>query len=409
MDTKTFNKIKEESIEKVIEKYLGHEADLNEKIAMKKFLEELLNQFMYSERGIFLDKDYNNKGNGYYPRDLNSGSFNLNLSVPRDRFGNFRPSALPDPYKRVDENYIDLLMSLVVNGYSESQMMRTLKNLKLPYSEDELVKIREDLIEKLNDFKSRQLPEKMFALFIDAYHSNVKKDGKVQESCTYIILAIDLEGKKDIYGLYTIFGSETKGNWLKIFNDLISRGLKKVCIIVSDDFPGVDDAIKSLFPKTDHQLCYVHLQRNIRKNMGKTDASFFNKELTAIRFCKDFDEGVSRFEKLCDKYSKEYPTYIKELLKKQNNYLCFLNYPEEIRKYIYTTNVVENINSNVERNRINLGGHFQSVQILELNLFLHIQRLKMKKWKKPIPKLTSCIYEMNQIFNLKFYDQTHNS
>jgi len=107
---------------------------------------------------------------------------NLEISVPRTRTGDFRPHILPEPYKRVDESYTDLLMSLVINGYSESSLLNTLKSLNLPYSDDELNKIKDDLKSELDLFKQRELPESVFALLIDAYHCEIKRRLKSEES-----------------------------------------------------------------------------------------------------------------------------------------------------------------------------------------------------------------------------------
>lgn len=409
MDQETFERIKEEAIEEVLNKYFHGKQKPQDKVALHQFLEELLEEIMRGERKIFLENSVDNKGNGYYPRSLSAGSFKLNLNVPRDRRGDFRPHILPEPYKRVDESYVDLLMSLVVNGYSESQLLMSLKELGLPYSVEEMNRIRDQLMERLNDFKRRELPEDAFAVFIDGYHTEIKDELKVRKACVYTVLGIDLEGKKDVYGYYTFFGNENRADWLKVLSDLIERGLKRIVVIVSDDFAGLSEAVKALYPLTEHQLCYIHLQRNVRRNMGKEDATLFNKELESIKSSRDYEEGKVRFERLCNKYKTKYPTFIKSVMPKIDNYLCFLKYPEEIRRYVYTTNAVESLNSRIEHIRMKQGGYFQSVSILEINLMLQVDRLRQKKWKNPIPILRAKAYELWQLFNIKFYPETHNS
>jgi len=113
---------------------------------------------MNSERKVFLSEEEDNKANGYYGRTLNAGSFKIDLNVPRDRKGKFRPKTLPEPYIRVNEDYVNLLMSLVANGYSESKIESTLNNLGLDYSKQHMEIIKQDLLERLNDFKTRELP-----------------------------------------------------------------------------------------------------------------------------------------------------------------------------------------------------------------------------------------------------------
>jgi len=409
LERETFEMIKDKAIEATLNKHFHGSMKPHEKVAMRQLLEELLDEIMKGERGVFLESSFDNKGNGYYPRDLTTGSWRLNVNVPRDRNGNFRPHILPGPYKRVDDSYVDLLMSLVINGYSESQLLLSLKELGLPYSVAELAKIKDHLVERLNDFKRRELPQEAFTLFIDGYHTEIKDNLKVRKACVYTVLGTDLDGRKDVYGYYTFFGNENRADWLKVFNDLIERGLKKIVIIVSDDFPGMTEAVKALYPLTDHQLCYVHLQRNVRRHMGKDDASSFNKELENIKLSRDHEEGKAKFEKLCQHYKNKYSTFIKAVLPKADNYLCFLRYPEEIRKYMYTTNAVESLNSRIEQIRMKLGGYFQSVSILEINLMLQVDRLKQGKWRNPVPILRAKAYDLLQFFNIKFYQETQNS
>ncbi len=300
--------IKDKAIESILSKYLQEGIRPQEKIAIRQLLEELLDEIMKSERSIFLENSINNKGNGYYPRELTTGSWKLNLNVPRVRNGDFRPHILPKPYKRVDVSYIDLLMSLVINGYSPAQLLMSLKELGLSYSSEQMEKIKEHLIERLNDFKRRELPNKAFAVFIDGYHTGIKDNLKVRNACIYTVLGIDLHGRKDVYGYYTFFGSENRADWLKVFNDLIERGLKEIVVIVSDDFSGMNSAIKALYPLTEHQLCYVHLQRNVRRNMAKEDASSFNKELENIKLTRDSTINMTPMEKLFS--YKKFPKYV---------------------------------------------------------------------------------------------------
>ena len=405
-----YEAVRAEIFRKALERVLGDEVVSGEHPAIKRLFEEVLNQIMKAEREIFLKDDPGNKANGFYPRSLSEGSLNLDLKVPRDRQGNFRPFILPQPYQRVGTSYTGLLYSLVVNGYSPSQLQRTLSELGLPYTQEEIKKITEQLRERLDDFKTRELPSEVFALFIDGYHTMIKQSKRIKRACVYTVLGIDLEGQKDVYGFYEFFGTESKDGWIKVLNDLIDRGLKKVVLVVSDDFPGLSDALESLFPLTEHQLCFVHLKRNIRRNMGKVASQEFLKVLHQIKqLCSDYEEARDRFIELCERYQKDYPYFMKTLRGKAERYFNFLRYPEDIRKYIYTTNSAENFNRRIEEIRLRLGGYFQSVEILEINLFLQRERLIQGRWRNPVPILKANAYELRQIFNRKFCSQTQDS
>jgi transposase-like protein len=405
-----YEAVKEEIFRQAVEKVLGEIALMGENPGIKRLFEETINQIMKTERQIYLKGSPGNKGNGYYPRTLSEGSFKLDISVPRDRQGNFRPYILPQPYHRVGASYTDVLYSLIINGYSPSQLQRTLSELGLPYTQEEIKKIVEELRERLEDFKTRQLPSEVFAIFIDGYHTDIKQSKKVRKACVYTVLGMDLLGQKDIYGFYEFFGSESKDGWLRVLNDLLDRGLQKVVLVVSDDFPGLSEALEALYPQTEHQLCFVHLKRNIRRNMGKVASREFLKVLHQIKqFSANFDEAVERFNALCDRYQRSYPYFMKELKAKAEKYFNFLRYPDEIRKYIYTTNSAENFNRRIEEIRMRLGGYFQSVEILEMNLFLQRERLLQGRWRHPVPILKANAYELRQIFNRKFYGQTQDS
>ena len=294
----------------------------------------------------------------------------LDISAPRDRNGEFRASILPEPWIRSTESYENLLLSLVTNGYSRNNLIGILKQLGLPHSKDELEKIENDIVHRLEEFKTRELPENAFVLYIDACHGKLReKPGKVRKCCIYTVIGIDLEGNREICGFYVLMGSENKGEWIKIFNDLISRGLKRILLIVSDDFSGLDDAIEAIFPKTNHQLCFIHLQRNVKRNMSKEDSKEFNRKLREIYiYSNNFDDANDKLNALLEDYSTKYPSFISHLLKKEGKYLSFMKYPQRLRRFIYTTNIIENFNSTLEKIRIRLGGYFASEQILGVNV-----------------------------------------
>lgn len=404
---KELKRLKQEAIDQVTEKYLK-DGTKDEKIALGAFLEELLDAVMRGERKIFLSKDLDNKGNGFYERTLSTALGKLGITVPRDRKGEFKPAILPGPWVRSTDSYEQLLSSLVVNGLSKSNISRTLKEMGVPYSEGELEKVEEEVLQRLGEFKTRELPKDIFCLYIDGYLTQIKeKTGCVRKYCIYVVLGVDLGNfKKEIYGFYLFSGSESKGDWIKVFQDLIGRGLKRVLLIVSDDLPGLDEAISAIFERTDHQLCFIHLQRNVRRNMTKNDAKEFNEKLKEIRiYSKDHQEALAKLEELLERFHGKYPSFIEYLSRKKEKYLSFTKYPKEVRGYIYTTNAVESFISMIEKIRQRLGGYFQSEDILGVNILLQYENLRKGKWREPIPKLKAAEYEINQMFRLRFVNK----
>ena len=251
-------------IKNFVSSKLNISAEEPQAIALSTLLEELFNQIMVSERNIFLEaskaKRKKDKGNGFYERSVATGIGELNLSVPRVRSGDFRPYILPPLYQRFHDSYSQLLEALMVNGYSDSAFDRFFNSVNLPYCRTEVNKIKEELKQKVEDFKSRQLPSSLLAFFIDGYITEVKIKEKVRRICLYVIVGIDFEGQKQPLGFYLMEGAESKEKWIQVMEDLIGRGLRRVLIIVSDDLTGLKGVIEKIFPGADHQLCFVHLQ-----------------------------------------------------------------------------------------------------------------------------------------------------
>jgi len=405
-------KLKKEEMEKMgdlnLEKVLDEISKIDSREGIKTIAALLLNELMKKEREIYLRESIDNKANGYYERQLACFLGNLGISVPRDRKSEFRPAILPSEWQKADESFQEFILNLVLQSYSPNKIKALLQSMNLPYSAEQIEEIKEDLYNKAKELKTKELPSDMFSLFIDAYHTQIKDEetNRIKKAVIYNIMGIDMEGRKSLVSYYIYFGSESKEDWLQILNDLIKRGLKRVMVIVSDDFPGLTQAIGNLFPHTDHQLCFLHMQRNIKKNMSKQDAKQFYEELSLIKKINDYEKAIIKFEDLCKSYEKKYPSYIKGLLNKKDNYFNYKKYPEQVRKYIYTTNVVENINSRIELIRANTGGYFQSIKTAEVAIYVTVSRIEKNKWKEPLPLVKSALYELKQMFVKKFYGQT---
>lgn len=235
------NNPRKKAFEAMLNDYLSEVDNIN---GLTEVVSQLLQILMQKERELHLSYDEGNKGNGYYDRNLACLFGNLNLHIPRVRKGNFRPSILPQPYDKADSSFNELILNLILSSYSPNKIKSLLKSLNLPYSPEQIEELKEDLYKKAKEISTKQLPENAFALFIDAYHTSVKDDDTnlVKKSVIYTIMGIDMCGKKDLYGYYILQGNENREDWLFILNNLIQRGLKRLLMIVSDDFSGLDKA-----------------------------------------------------------------------------------------------------------------------------------------------------------------------
>jgi transposase-like protein len=237
-------KLKKEDLDKMgdlnLDKVLDEISKIDSREGIKTIAALLLNELMKKEREIYLRESIDNKANGYYERQLACFLGNLGISVPRDRKSEFRPAILPSEWQKANQSFQEFILNLVLQSYSPNKIKALLQSMNLPYSAEQIEEIKEDLYNKAKEIRTRELPSDMFALFIDAYHTQIKDEevNRIKKSVVYNIVGIDMEGRKSLVSYYIYFGSESKEDWLQILNDLIKRGLKRVMVIVSDDFPG---------------------------------------------------------------------------------------------------------------------------------------------------------------------------
>lgn len=365
-------------------------------------LQTSMNLLMMAERGLHLQEHPHDKGNGYFKRKLGTPMGELSLNVPRDRDGDFRSTLLPAPYERDYAGRDELIKSLLSAAYSPNQIQQTLEQLNLSYNPRQLDTIKEEYHQLFLKWQMRELPSDVVSLFIDAYHAQALIADKVCKVVVYAVLGVDFSGHKSLYGIYLYQGHETKAFWLQTLNQLIERGIKAPLFVVSDDFSGLKEAVATLFPVAYHQLCFIHMQRNVRRNMGKDDATSFNQALTALRLVPDKAQACTQFKTLCDAYKNQYPSFMKALIDNTDHYFTFLELPTAVRKYFYTTNAIESFNSLLEKIRQRAGGFFQSEDFLKVNVFLCVRSLEQRKWAKGMPMLKAHLYSVRQLFARKY-------
>lgn len=383
----------------------------NEELSKGKFnngnLKELLEQayqiIMNAERKVYIKNNEEQKGNGYMERELGTPVGRLSLSVPRTRDSEFRPQILPDKYQRDHSDKLNLIKSLMLSSYSVNEIIRTLKDIGLHYSPNDMQILSGDILKEYEAWNNRELPQDVIALFIDAYRSPIQYGDRVKKTITYVVQGIDFTGKKDVYGIYTYKGNENKEFWLMVLNNIVDRGVKRVLIITTDDFKGLTESIPQIYPDAYHQLCFVHFLKNVKNNMGKDDSIDFKKILNQIKYTKTYEDAVDKMEALLNTYEGKYPTYTKYIRERISNYLAFINIPEDTRKYVYTTNTVESFNSVLETTRQEKGGFFQSEDVLKINIYIKYLNMK-KKWSKGIFKIIANLYLLRQDF-VKLYGE----
>lgn len=371
--------------------------------SIRELLGLLLSSTGSAERKVFLENTPQDRPNGFYERAVQLGTIPVDVRVPRTRKGDFRPASLPTRYRRGYADEVEsLLTGLLGSSRSVNAAKNALRKMGLSNSEQDLERVATGFIDDLDLRNSRPLDPDWLAVFIDGKYIEMREGDKLRSACIYLAVGYALDGKKQVLSCVAKPGRESLEGWKSILRGLIERGLRRLMILVHDDFSGLLPITKTLFPTADVQLCTVHMQRNARAHLSKSDALEFQQRWTSIKSCWDTEAANHQFEQLCDRFAKIYPTWIPELQKKREHYLAFLKYPESIRKYFASTNLVEAVNGQLEIMRRNSGGYFHSEDTLKLKLGLAVSSLESGKWSRTAPADERVLPQLNAMFQLRF-------
>ncbi len=294
------------------------------------------------------------------------------------------------------------MLSLLASGRSLHAVKEALHNLGLSTSPQELERVASGLIDELDLRNSRPLDPDLLALFLDGKYVEFRDGDRLRAACIYVVVGLRRDGRKQVLTCLARPGRENLEDWKAVLRNLLERGLRRVLILVHDDFSGLLPITQGLFPNSDIQLCVVHMQRNAKTHLSRIDNVEFQQRWRAIKSSWNLDVANQQFEELGQRFTHSYPTFIAELRKKRAHYLAFLPYPESIRRTFSTTNVVEAINGQLEIMRRNSGGYFQSQDILKLKLGLVISSLEQGTWKSPGRLICSALPQLNAMFQSRF-------
>ena len=371
--------------------------------SLRELLGTLLSGVSVAERDLHLEHRPKDRPNGFYDRSLQVGSVPVDIRVPRTRTGDFRPANLPAPYQRgYPEEVESLLLGLLASSRSINAAREALHKMGLSGSQQDLDRIATGLIEELELGNSRPLDTDLLALFVDGKYVELRDGDRLRSACIYLVVGLGCDGKKRVLACIAKPGRENLEDWKGVLRGLIERGLRRVMIFVQDDFSGLLKVSQSFFPNADVQLCVVHMQRNAKNHLSKSDAAEFQQRFRAIKTSWSEEVGNRGFEDLCDRFDDDYPSWISELRRKRLHYLAFLKYPDAIRKSFSTTNQVEAVNGQLEIMRRNSGGYFHSEDTLKFKLSLAVSHLHNGKWKAPARTIHSALHQLNAQFQARF-------
>lgn len=370
---------------------------------LRQLLGVLISSAAVAERKLYLQKKEDDRANGFYDRSLQVGATPVEIEVPRTRSGEFRPTTLPARYQRgYAEETQSLLIGLLTSSRSINAAKQALRQMGLSSSEEELDQVATSFAEELQLRNSRSLDPDLLALLVDGKYIEWREGDKLRPATIYVAVGLGRDGKKRVLACLPQTGRESLEGWKVLFRSLCERGLKRVLLIVQDDFSGLLPVCRSLFPQADIQLCTVHMQRNAKSHLSKADSIEFKNRWGAIKATWDIEVGNRQFEELCDHFADKYSTWIGELRKKRPHYLAFLKYPDETRRFFSSTNLVEAVNGQLEIMRRNSGGFFHSEDTLKCKLGIAVASLENGTWSTVPRRLNEVLLQLNAMFESRF-------
>ena len=341
-----------------------------------------------------------NARNGSFKKNLTTENGQLELEVPRDRKGKFEPVIVKKKQTRI-EGVDDKIISLYAKGMSVSDIKIQMQELYgAEMSESLISRITDDVIDAVKLWQSRALESVYPIVFFDCLVVKVRQDKRIINKSVYVALGIDLSGRKDILGLW-ISDNEGAKFWLNNLTELKNRGLADILIACTDNLTGMSDAIAAVYPKCEHQLCIVHQIRNSLKFVSYKDRKELAADLKPIYQAVTEDEAQSALEYFEEKWGKQYPQIAKSWYNNWDNLMIFLQYPEAIRRIIYTTNSIESLNNQLRKVTKNKRV-FPSDESVFRTLYLTIEYIT-RKWSMPIQNWNEAMAH----FLIKFEDRIH--
>nr|WP_319776238.1 IS256 family transposase [uncultured Sphaerochaeta sp.] len=357
--------------------------------AIKKLIKSSLENLLETELTEHLGYDKNspegnnsgNNRNGKTYKTIKTDEGQIELTIPRDRNATFDP-IIVKKYEKTLGPIEDKIISMYSKGMTTRDIQSHVEELYgLEVSPTTISNITDSIVVHAKEWQNRPLAEIYPIVFFDAIHYKVREDGKVVSKAAYTCLALDLEGKKDMLGIW-VGESEGANYWLGIMTELRNRGVQDILIAAVDGLKGFPDAIESVFPGCEVQQCIIHQIRNTIKYVGSKNQKEFMKDLKLVYTAPTEEAGLLELDRLDQKWGEKYPYPIKSWRNNWNNLAVFFKYPAEIRKMIYTTNAVENLHRQfrkVTKNR----ALFPNDDALIKMLYLAYKDIA-KKWTMPV-------------------------
>jgi putative transposase len=381
--------IDKELIDKLLGDYKGPEDLIGEHGLLKELTRALVERAMHAELTHHLGyekhapggKGSGNSRNGTSAKTLKGDFGEVEIEVPRDRKGSFEPKIVPRHQRRFS-GFDDKILSMYARGMTTREIQGHLQEIYgVEVSPSLISEVTDAVIEEVKAWQTRPLESLYPILFLDALMVKMRHEGRVENRAVYVAIGIDLDGRKDVLGLWTSANEGAKF-WLQVLTELRNRGVKDIFIACVDGLKGFPQAIETVFPQAQVQLCIVHLVRASLNYVSWKERKQVAQELKSVYRAATEEEARREMAAFAERWNQKYPTIAAMWQRNWDRVIPFFAFPAEIRKVIYTTNAVESLNMSL-RKALKTRVAFPSEEAALKVMYLALRNV-IAKWECPL-------------------------
>jgi len=363
---------------------------------LEKAYEEEIQEHIEETKG---DK---NRRNGKTRKTLKTGFGPVEVSPPRDRQGSFEPTIVKKWERSLAPELEQQMLSLYAIGTSYSDISEHFKKMYgVNYSPSFITSVTNKVIDEIEAWKTRPLEDIYAIIYLDAIHFKVRENRKVETKAVYTVFGVDLEGSRDVLGLY-VGESEGSRQWGRILENIQQRGVKDVIFFCVDGLTGFKDVIESIFPRSHVQRCIVHMVRTSVKHVSWSDLRAVCRDLRKMYSKDDSASALEQLNRFDEKWGSKYPEIAEKWKSSWNELSVSFDFPDELRRVTYTTNAVEALHR-IMRKSTKTKGAFINELALEKQLYLTLQYNK-KSWQRKTRGWSAIIRTLKREFPDRIQD-----
>ena len=316
---------------------------------MQGSLEAELDEELGYEPYDVKNKNTENSRNGHSKKTLRTSMGKVEIDIPRDRNGDFEPKILPKNQTSISQDMESKIISMYAKGMSVSDIEKHIRDIYgLEISDTTVSRITDKVLPAAKEWQQRPLESIYAVVFLDAIHYRVRSEGQIVKKAVYIAIGIDLDGKKDVLGMW-VGENESAKFWTSVLNNMRNRGVEDILIACTDNLTGFSQAIEAVFPKTDIQNCIIHQLRNSSKYVSYKDIKALMADLKKVYTAVDEEAALNALDEFAAVWDSKYPRISKSWYDNWANLSTYFKFPQELRKLIYTTNTIEGFNRQLKK------------------------------------------------------------